>query len=326
MGLFEKRRARTRVGAVTLTIALVAGTACAASYVNAPPHDGARTAIPDNSVSRYVVLISLDGLRPDAIGRYPTPTLERVMREGAYTLTASTVVPSKTLPSHTSMLSSEPPEEHGALWNEAYGAGGTTITIPTVFSTARAAGYTTAGFFSKPKLRYLQQEGALDYSQAPGGWFGRWSTERTTRDVEEYLSTERPNLLFVHLPEPDHTGHEDGWMSEAYGRAVTEADAAVARILAAAESAYGPDNYSVIITSDHGGHDHGHGTADPRDTTIPWIAWGRGVKAGSTVRSPVHTLDTAPTVLAFLDVPAPSTWNGKPILEAFEATTNVVAP
>lgn len=321
-----RRHARTRGGVVALAITMLATACASANYVSAPTQDRPRPTLPANSVTNHVILISLDGLRPDAIGRFPTPTLERLMQEGSYTLTASTIVPSKTLPSHTSMLTSEPPEEHGVLWNEAFGAPNTTIAIPTVFSAARAAGYTTAAFFSKPKFRYLQAPGTLDYSQAPGGLWGRWSNEQTAQDVEAYLAKARPNLLFVHLPDPDHTGHRDGWMSEAYGLAATAADAAVARILGAADRAYGPQNYTVIVTSDHGGHGRGHGTADPRDTTIPWIAWGSGVRAGSRVHSPVRTLDTAPTILSLLGVPAPETWNGTPVLEAFEHAATTAAP
>lgn len=288
IGSAGRRQTRTR-GGVALAIAFLGAGCASAHYVSAPTQDRPHPTPPANSITNHVILISLDGLRPDAIGEFPTPTLERLMQEGSYTLTASTIMPSRTLPSHTSMLSGEPPEEHGVLWNEAFGAQGRTIAIPTVFSAARAAGYATAAFFSKPKLRYLQAPGTLDYSQAPGGFWGRWSNERTAQDVEAHLATARPNFLFVHLSDPDRTGHSDGWMSEAYGRAVTAADAAVARILDAADQAYGPQNYTVIITSDHGGHGRGHGTADPRDTTIPWIAWGHGVKAGYLVHSSVRT-------------------------------------
>ena len=45
-----------------------------------------------------------------------------------------------------------------------------------MFGLARAQGYTTAAFFSKAKFQPLQVEGTLDYSQAPGGLFGGWSS------------------------------------------------------------------------------------------------------------------------------------------------------
>ena len=61
-----------------------------------------------------------------------------------------------------------------------------------------------------------------------------------------------------------------------YARAVRKADAAVGRLLAAADTAFGAGNYSIIVTADHGGHGRDHGSDRLEDVTIPWIAWGRG--------------------------------------------------
>ena len=220
----------------------------------------------------------MDGLRPDAIGERETPVLFRMTQTGSYSLTARTIMPSNTLPSHTSMLTGESPERHHVSWNNVPAAKFDTVEVPTIFGVARARGYRTAAFFSKAKFHTLQRVGTLDYSQAPGGWFGKWASDRTVSDVERYLDESRPNLLFVHLSDPDTAGHDKGWMSDEYRRAVAAADAAVGRLVVAAEAAYGPRNYSVIVSADHGGHDRGHGTDDPRDVTIPWIAWGKGVR------------------------------------------------
>jgi predicted AlkP superfamily pyrophosphatase or phosphodiesterase len=263
-------------------------------------------------------VVSIDGLRPDAITTYGAATLQRLMREGSYTLSASTINPSKTLPSHTSMLTGQPPERHGVLWNTVATADADSIDLPNIFSVARAHGYSTAAFFSKAKFQPLQIEGTLDYSQAPGGWFGRWSSERTISDVARYLGRARPNVLFVHLTDPDAAGHGAGWMTSEYGRAVVEADRALGRLISLAERAYGPGNFFLIVTADHGGHGTGHGSDDPRDVTIPWIAWGKGVKPGMLTQSRVSTMDTAATVLWLLAIAEPSDWAGDPVLAAYE--------
>jgi predicted AlkP superfamily pyrophosphatase or phosphodiesterase len=239
------------------------------------------------------------------------------MAEGCHTLEATTVVPSKTLPSHTSMLTGEPPERHGVLWNTAFEDEPGTLSIPTVFSVARSRGYATAAFFSKSKFSHLQRPGTLDYSQSPRGWFGKWSADKTTRDVEAYLSSARPNLLFVHIADPDLAGHSHGWMSEDYGAAVLRADAAVARIQQAATAAYGRDAFTLIVTADHGGQDNDHGSDHELDVHIPWIAWGRGVQPGVLPPTTVRTIDTAPTVLYLLGVESPTVWTSRPLTAAF---------
>jgi len=106
-------------------------------------------------------------------------------------------------------------------------------------------------------------------------------------------------------------------MSRAYGRAVTESDAAVGRLLAAADTAFGEGNYTIIVTADHGGHERDHGGNDPRDVTIPWIVWGRGVKVSELPGGMIRTMDTASTVLWLLGLNEPTDWLGSPITSAF---------
>jgi predicted AlkP superfamily pyrophosphatase or phosphodiesterase len=275
--------------------------------------------MPAASPSRHVVVVSIDGLRPDAIEAYGASTMQRLMREGSYTLSGSTIHPSKTLPSHTSMLTGQPPERHGVTWNNVATAHADSIETPNVFGLARAKGYTTAAFFSKAKFQPLQVEGTLDYSQAPGGLWGRWPSARTVRDVAMYLESARPNVLFVHLTDPDAAGHRDGWMTAEYGRAVVEADRALNQLITLASDAFGRGNFSVIVTADHGGHDTNHGSDDPRDVTIPWIAWGQGVTPGLLANAKVRTMDTAATVLWLLAVDRPADWSGHPVLDAFDS-------
>jgi predicted AlkP superfamily pyrophosphatase or phosphodiesterase len=294
-------------------------------YLTSRPLDIAALKAPIASITRNVILVSIDGLRPDAIKKFEAPTLLRLMREGSYSMTARTILPSSTLPSHTSMLSGEPPEQHHVTWNNVVTAEKDLVDFSTVFSVARAHGYRTAAFFSKAKFSPLQLPGSLDYSQAPGGWWGKWASTRTVGDIKTYLKTEKPNLLFVHLPDPDTAGHSSGWMSAAYGRAVNATDTALDNLLDAADEAYGKDNYSVVVTADHGGHGYGHGTSDPLDVTIPWIAWGRGVDSGEMEDVTINTFDTAPTVLWMLGVVKPEAWDGVPVVKAFRALDPIAA-
>ena len=315
----DRRHSRFTVP-LLISLSLLVASCGSAHYLVGPVRPVA-TDLPPASVTRHVVLISIDGLRPDAIRAFSAPTLQKLTREGSYTLRASTITPSKTLPSHTSMLTGEPPERHGVLWNTVLTADADRIEQPNVFSVAHARGYRTAAFFSKAKFQPLQRPETLDFSQSPGGWFGRWSSERTVGDVERFLSSSRPNLLFVHLADPDRAGHASGWMSADYGRAVRQSDAAVTRLVQAADTAFGSGNYTLIVTADHGGHGFDHGSADPRDVTIPWIVWGRGVQTGELADIGVRTMDTASTVLWLLGLDEPGDWSGSPVIAAFAADT-----
>lgn len=277
---------------------------------------------PEGAVTGHVIIISLDGLRPDAITAESAPTLDRFMHEGSYARIAQTIMPSLTLPSHTSMLTGQPPNVHGITWNSDEVASRGTVRTPTVFEVAHDHGFRTAAFFSKSKFEHLQVKGTLDYSQAPTKMVSGWLMGRTLTDLGRYLGTNSPNLLFVHLAETDYAGHEFGWMSPIYMRALRAEDDALGDIVAAAEATFGPGKFTLIVTSDHGGHDRIHGTADASDVTIPWIVWGEGVRAGAVVADTVHTMDTAATALWLLGVPVPRDWAGVPVSMAFSDEAN----
>jgi arylsulfatase A-like enzyme len=281
---------------------------------------------PEGRVTQHVLVVSIDGLRPDAIARFGATTLQRLMREGAATLQAQTIVPAKTLPSHTSMLTGVPPAMHGVTWNsdrtgavdeEGEGPVPDTLPVPTVFALAHDAGFHTAAFFSKAKFHHLQAPGSLDYTQAPRFTLVPWGAQRTSEDAAAYLRRHRPNLAFVHIGEPDYAGHAIGFMTAVYGENVRIADRAVARLIDAADDAYGRGHYTLIVTADHGGHGRTHGADHPLDRTIPWIAWGEGVHAGLVLPPGVRTMDTAATALWLLGVPIPDFWEGRPVVGAF---------
>ena len=284
---------------------------------------------PSGRVASHVVIVSIDGLRPDAIAKFGAKTLMRLMRDGAYSLQAQTILPSKTLPSHTSMLTGVDVGGHGIRWNSDETDEHGHVNVPTVFGLAKAAGFHTAAFFSKTKFHHLEAPNTLDHVVSPHGGIltGRFSAERIVGYVEEYLESAaaEPNLMFVHIGEPDYAGHLYGWMSQTYGLAVRQADHAIAEIIDEANDRFGGGNYTLIVTADHGGHGRDHGSSDPRDTTIPWIVWGKGVQAGAVLPA-IRTMDTAATALWLLGLEAPQDWVGRAVTAPFMTQTVATAP
>ena len=63
------------------------------------------------------ILVMIDGLRPDALDQIDCPNLRSLIARGASTLTARSVMPSVTLPCHTSIFHSVPPTRHGITVN-----------------------------------------------------------------------------------------------------------------------------------------------------------------------------------------------------------------
>ncbi len=259
-----------------------------------------------------VIIVSLDGLSPDALLQAHTPNLGFLWREGSYTLRAQTVLPSLTLPAHASMLSGLDVPGHRITWNDWQPERGY-LQVPTVFTIAKGAGLKVAAFVGKAKLRHLAPPGSVDQFEVAGFW---------ARDIVpkalDYLLRERPQLFFLHLPDPDSAGHAAGWLSPAQLEAVARTDEALGILFEGLRRAGLWEGTFFIVTADHGGHDGTHGSADPRDTTIPWIAYGPGVRRGVELQGPVRVFDTAATALWALDLSSGEGWDGHPILEALD--------
>jgi predicted AlkP superfamily pyrophosphatase or phosphodiesterase len=86
----------------------------------AATQDPATTPAPATVVKR-VVVVSIDGLRPDfyldpASHGIELPTMSRMMREGVYAEGVEPVFPSVTYPAHTSIVTGVRPSRHG-IWN-----------------------------------------------------------------------------------------------------------------------------------------------------------------------------------------------------------------
>lgn len=265
---------------------------------------------------RLVLLISWDGLRPDAIEKAPAPNLLRMIQEGTYCPKAQTIFPSATLPSHTSMLTGLTVEKHKVLWNSY--VKGLKITAPTILDIATDAGMECAMAAGKEKFyHYVEGHKVKTYiGETPDGG-GDWSAKNLTPKVIDYIKEKRPRLVFLHYRDPDSAGHKYGWMSDEQMAAIRNCDEALGTLLAAidADPEY-KGKTTILVSADHGGHDKTHGSLDPIDMTIPWIAWGADVAVGKLLEKPVHTYDSAATVLYLLGLEIPADWDGKPVLTA----------
>ena len=299
-----------------------AGAACpeadAAAPVDAPEPEGDALAgdasVPEAPPAGYgrpgqpgakVLLVSVDGLRPDAIFFAPAPNLQSLACKGSYSWRARTIHPSITLPSHASMVSGFPPEAHGIYHNDLQPG---YIAVPTVLSTAKQAGKRVVLVVGKEKMIQLVPPGAYDvFVFTPD-----LDDDVIAKAIEEIHNGF--DVMFVHLPMVDLVGHAQGWMSDAYLGQVRATDRALGRLLAAA-----PPEATVIISADHGGSGYIHWSGAPEDVYIPWIVKGPGVRPGHALGADIHTFDTAATIAHVLGLQLTAQAQGHPILEPWDA-------
>ena len=232
-----------------------------------------------------------------------------VTGHGTFTLTAQTIIPSSTLPSHASMLTGLCPEKHGVYWNDYEPVQGIADGVD-LFDLAHAAGMDTAMFVGKEKMQQLTDPTNIDDFV----YNSMGDTEVIEQLIQEFPSNFE--LLFVHLPSTDRVGHEYGWLSPEQMSAIREADRMIGQLLEMLDQKGLRFGTLIIITSDHGGHDTTHGSLRPEDMTIPWIIVGDSV-IKTRIATQVYTVDTAATVAFALGLPIPPEWDGVPVYEAF---------
>ena len=263
-------------------------------------------------VVKRVVIISEDGMRPDLIYQQHMPWHERLYTGGSYSWHARTIRTASTLPSHASMLSGVDVDLHGLWWNSWKPSKGF-IHVPTIFRGAAEHGLKTAAFVGKFKLRHILPAGTVGVFERPG-----YYCKKVSEEAARYIETEKPTLTFVHFSDPDEKGHSAGWMSEDQKRAARDSDACLGTIYQALErSGMLPDTL-VIVSADHGGHNHNHSGALLSDRNIPWIAIGPGVRKGYPIHGLISTMDTAATALSVLGIAPLTKLSGKPVHEIFQ--------
>ena len=268
---------------------------------------------PTRQTIEHVIVISIDGLRPDALEMADTPTLDALRLAGAYSPRGKAVWPSDTMPNHASMLGGMVPDKHGIMWNILYDEA-PYIKGPTLFTVAHQAGLQTAFIAGKFKMERLVLPNSVDqFISDPDDL----SDDQVKELAVNMIRTDLPSVFVIHFPGVDKIGHQSGWMSADQRQVITSVDGLLGQIVAALEAGGYLQNTLLIVTADHGGSEGTHGSPSPEDTTIPWLAVGPGVPASLTLSTDIFIYDTAATVLYALGLPLPETWDGQPILEIF---------
>ena len=228
------------------------------------------------------------------------------------TLAATSLMPSITLPCHMSIFHSVPPTRHGITTNIYQPMA---RPLPGLLDTAHAAGLSTAAIHNWEPLRDLSRPLSLDFSLCRNDCeTNPESDEMIADEAIRCIGQDRPELAFVYFGVLDAIGHRHGFMSAPYLAQLERTDAAIGRLLLTL-----PAETTILLTTDHGGHDRAHGTDLPEDMIVPWLIAGPSFRRDHTIAGPVSLLDTAPTLAHVLDLQPPREWEGRVVVEAFRS-------
>lgn len=257
-----------------------------------------------------VILTAIDGLRASALQEVECPNIESLKPRGAYSLSASSVMPSITLPCFLSIFHSVPPSRHGTMHNTYIPM---LKPVPGLVEVGRAQGKKSAFFHNWEPLRNLNQPLHLSFSLFIDNLNdGRDCDHELAKQAIWHMQNSPWDLVFIYLGSLDVAGHAHGFMSPEYLQQLSHLDTAVGLLLEAI-----PEETHFMLVSDHGGHARTHGTDSPDDMVIPFFLCGPKIRRGYEIQTRLSLLDIAPTLARLLEINPHPEWEGSPVDSAF---------
>lgn len=265
--------------------------------------------------TRKVLVIGIDGLRPDALGKAKAPHLHALRDHGAYSPNAQGESHTFSGPNWASIMTGVHTDRHHVTTNSY--TNNHLDDWPDFFTYLEKHNpqWVTARLLTWDSFYENHPTGAdvdLFHPMSRGG------DEDVTRDAAALLTGADPrapggvDAMFIYYGDVDATGHGHGFgpKSPEYLGAIAAVDQQVGRLLDAIASrpTYEQEQWLYIVTSDHGGSldgQHSGNTADRRH--IPFIVSGPGVAKGPVFPNACN-VDVATTVLTYMGVPIDPAW------------------
>ena len=271
-----------------------------------------------------VIIVVLDGLRPDAIDAFGLSNISDMALNGASTMCARTVSPSCTWPAMTSLLSGVSPETHGIVRDSAHIPKPKTPLLPLPALLSQAC-YPSAVFMRRLPALYRTTARLitkrLGFAQAR---FAGTTAEEVLMSASKTLRTQERGLIVIHLADADQAGERCGWMTQEYADACRRLDSGIG-LLQQLTSFNSDPRTLVIALADHGGGGvtvNDHCEEHPLNWTIPLMLGGGSVRRMTL--DGAHLLDVPMTAAWALGVAPPDAYVGRALAEAITAGDTVV--
>lgn len=262
--------------------------------------------IASGQVENKVLIIGIDGCRPDALTAANTPIMDELIKHGAVSYEAKTDALSSSGIGWTGMLTGVWHQKHNVISN-AYKNPNTTV-YPHFFARVKQADPTLKTYSVvnwKPIHNILPED---QVNKKKHRIFDAWVSRTSSR----ILKNQDVDVMFVQFDKVDHAGHQTGFSKEnkKYLIAIEKTDNQIGRLIKSIEKrkTHARENWLIIVSADHGGSGHEHGKDTLEHRRIFYIASGSSAREG-VIDHEVDNIDVAPTALRHLGIELQSAWN-----------------
>ncbi|MDO8511205.1 MAG: alkaline phosphatase family protein [Nanoarchaeota archaeon] len=255
-----------------------------------------------------VLVIGVDGLRPDALQEAVTPNIDTLVADGAYSFKARTGAYTVSGPGWSNILTGVWENKHGVKDNSFKGAN--YAQHPTIFTRIEDSKshlnthvVTSLDWFTE---LILPQADVKIYHP-----FEEEGDKKVAETASQLLSQHSVDLMFTYFMGVDEAGHAYGFDPKIpeYISEIETIDRYVGMLMGAIKkrSAYNQERWLIILTSDHGGKGKSHDGVGEEAMEVPLIMHGPAVEKGEIVSVP-RQVDIAPTVLTYFGIPIQPEW------------------
>ncbi|MGB4204851.1 MAG: alkaline phosphatase [Bacteroidales bacterium] len=274
--------------------------------------------------AEHVVFIGLDGWGSYSVDKADMPVVKQLMKEGCYTLKKRSVLPSSSAVNWASMFMGAGPELHGYTeWGSKTPELPSRVLnkngiFPNIFQLLRDAepNAEIGVMYEWDGIKYLADTLALSHYELAENYEN--NPELLCEMAESYILKKKPVLSAYIFDNPDYVGHAVGHDTPEYYAKLTELDTYVGRIIQAMKDAGIYENSIVIITSDHGGINRGHGGKTMSEMETPFIICGKNIISGGAFDESMMQFDIAPTIARIFDLDTPQVWIGRSMDHVFK--------
>lgn len=272
-------------------MAILASLAVAPARADSPSH-------------KKALIIGIDGCRPDALLAARAPRLHELIKHGAFSDKAQTGDMTSSGSGWGSLLTGVWREKHGVRGNEFKLANfGEYPDLLARVKKARPAAFVASIVHWEPIQKQIVKR--ADVTAA-------FKTDaQVARAACALLAEKNPDVLFVHLDDVDGAGHKHGFdlKQPRYLEAIAKTDEYVGALLDALtrRKSHDREDWLIVVSTDHGGSEKGHGRNIPEHRTIFLIVSGKSAARGTIEPAPA-IVDIAPTVLQHLGIPIDAKW------------------
>lgn len=296
-----------------LTVLVWTGTSCSGEQQQLQPK------------AKHVVMVGVDGWAAhDLESAQDIPNIRALMANGSYTLHKRAVLPSASAINWASIFMGVPTEVHGyTKWNSkvpdipASHVNNHNI-FPTIYSIIREQQpeAETGCTFDWDGVKYVIDTLAISHWEyIPDSYV---DINKNCTIAENYIKQYKPFFYTAYFGTLDESGHDHGWYTPEYYATLSEVDMAVGRIIQALKDVGIYDDTIIIVTSDHGGINKGHGGMTLEELETPFIISGKGVKKGYEFADAMMQYDTPATIAYIFGIQPPQPWVGRPVMSIFE--------